>query len=252
MCFNELQFPLLAPARCGRIFRHVLSYAWIILHTHVHQVSCCKEPTIWVLYGALSSHILPPELFLALDWVLTMTWTGKSKFARSQSAISTGPSPEVAYPTQETNQPRPQNPRWLLRTSTAMKALYSLLALLPYLCLMKSASTQFCPTSIWGHVSSMFVCAKYHVMPCYQLELLTKADSGWPDYNSFADLYWIVINSGMMSFPVLISDFPGKWRACCTQIVNWGLNTSPVFIWFSVFNPTNSGLTLPQSRANKP
>jgi len=72
------------------------------------------------------------------------------------------------------SQPRLRNPRWLLRASTAV--IYRFLALLSICVSLKQSYTQYCPTSICGHVATVFVCANCQVICCYQLVLLAMAN----------------------------------------------------------------------------
>jgi len=76
---------------------------------------------------------------------------------------------------EEFDNPRLRNPRWLLCASTAAKAgvISSFLALLSICVSLNRSYKQYCPTSVCGHVATVFVRAKCRVIRCYQLVSLT-------------------------------------------------------------------------------
>lgn len=62
-------------------------------------------------------------------------------------------------------QPQPQDPRWLLRASTAVKAVECAVYKHFFLIFVSwnQSYTPYCPSSICGHVASEFICTKYWV-----------------------------------------------------------------------------------------
>ncbi len=71
----------------------------------------------------------------------------------------------------EPHQPRPRKPLWLLCACVKAVVMYCLLALLSHLWLITHSRPTVQPLS----VDTVFVCANYCVMHCYQLVLLTMA-----------------------------------------------------------------------------
>lgn len=156
LCFNSI-------FKSGGQFFH--GKAFTLVHGFPHYPQCCSSTLLIVVQS---------------DLMLDFIWTGKSEFLSPLVKIST--ETRLIYfqlvKSERPHQPRLQNPRWLLGTSMLREScnntVYQRVGLI---CVSLNQSyTQYCPTCFCGPMVMVFVCAKHHVMHCYQLVLLTTAN----------------------------------------------------------------------------